>query len=139
MVATTQIMGSIVVQEEGGSKGAALYADDLKAFVCQPGKTPGLVVLNSCSGAQAEPGMLFSSVAEELIRGGVPAVVAMQFEISDNMGIAFSNTFYSYLIENNLSIQAALAHTRRELKARNYGEWISPGVFTCGDLTAKSS
>jgi hypothetical protein len=123
--------GFIVVQEEGGVKGSPLYADDLRAFVCQPGRTPGLVVLNSCSGAQAEPGMLFSSVAEELIRGGVPAVIAMQFEISDNMGIEFSNTFYSYLVEN-LSIQSALAHTRRELKARSYGEWISPVLYMRG-------
>lgn len=124
-------MGFIVVQDEGGSKGAALYADDLKAFVCTPGGTPALVVLNSCSGAQSEPGMLFSSVAEELIRGGVPAVIAMQFEISDNMGIAFSNAFYTYLVDN-LPIQSALAHTRRELKARNYGEWISPVLYMRG-------
>jgi CHAT domain-containing protein len=124
-------MGFIVVQEEGGVKGKPLYADDLREFVCQPGRTPGLVVLNSCSGAKAEPGMLFSSVAEELIRGGVPAVIAMQFEISDNMGIEFSNTFYSYLVEK-VSIQSALAHTRRELKARSYGEWISPVLYMRG-------
>ena len=129
---STKKMGFIVVQEEGGSKGTELYADDLREFVCTPGKTPALVVLNSCSGAQSEPGVLFSSVAEELIRGGVPAVIAMQFEISDNMGIAFSNTFYSYLVESNLSIQAALAHTRRELKVRNFGEWISPVLYMRG-------
>jgi CHAT domain-containing protein len=124
-------MGFIVVQEEGGPKGRPLYSDDLRSFICQPGRTPGLVVLSSCIGAQSEPGMLFSSVAEELIRCGVPAVIAMQFEISDNMGIEFGNTFYSYLLEN-ISIQSALAHTRRELKARSYDEWIAPALYMRG-------
>jgi hypothetical protein len=124
-------MGFIVVQEEGGSRGARLYADVLKIFLTQPGQTPCLVVLNSCSGAHAEPGSLFSSTAAELIQGGVPAVIAMQFEISDNMGLAFADTFYTYLADN-VSIQAALAHTRAELKARQFGEWISPVLYMRG-------
>ncbi|UWU73819.1 CHAT domain-containing protein [Bradyrhizobium huanghuaihaiense] len=124
-------MGFIVVQEEGGPKGRRLYADDLKAFLTQPGQTPSLVVLNSCSGAQGEPGSLFSSTAAELIQGGVPAVIAMQFEISDNMGLAFADTFYTYLAES-VSIQAALAHTRAELKARQFAEWISPVLYMRG-------
>jgi hypothetical protein len=124
-------MGFVVVQEEGGSRGARLYADALKTFLTQPGQTPSLVVLNSCSGAQGEPGSLFSSTAAELIQGGVPAVIAMQFEISDNMGLAFADTFYTYLADN-VSIQAALAHTRAELKARQFAEWISPVLYMRG-------
>lgn len=124
-------MGFIVVQEESGSKGTRLYADDLRGFLTQPGQTPSLVVLNSCSGAQGAPGSLFSSTAAELIQGGVAAVIAMQFEISDNMGIAFAETFYTYLVEK-ISIQAALAHTRAELKARQFGEWISPVLYMRG-------
>jgi hypothetical protein len=123
--------GFIVVQEDGGSRGARLYADSLRDFLTQPGQIPSLVVLNSCSGAQSEPGVLFSSTAVELIEGGVPAVIAMQFEISDNMGIAFSDTFYTYLAEN-VSIQKALTHTRAELKARHFGEWISPVLYMRG-------
>lgn len=124
-------MGFIVVQEESGSRGARLYADDLRGFLTQPGQTPRLVVLNSCSGAQGEPGSLFSSTAAELIQGGVSAVIAMQFEISDNMGVAFAETFYTYLVER-IPLQAALAHTRAELKARQFGEWISPVLYMRG-------
>jgi len=120
--------GFIVVQEEGGSKGSQLFSDDLRGFLVQPRRTPKLVVLNSCSGAQAQPGELFSSTAADLIQGGIAAVIAMQFEISDAMGIAFSDTFYTYLADGN-SIQSALAHTRRELKARSFGEWISPVLY----------
>jgi CHAT domain len=121
-------MGYIVVQEDGGSKGARLYAQDLRNFLIQPGRTPSLVVLNSCSGAQAQPGELFSSTAADLIHGGVPAVIAMQFEISDNMGIAFSDAFYTYLADN-VPIEQAMAHTRADLKASGFGEWISPVLF----------
>jgi hypothetical protein len=121
-------MGYIVVQEEGGPGGARLYAEDLRNFLIQPGRTPNLVVLNSCSGAQSQPGALFSSVAADLIQGGVPAVVAMQFAISDNMGIAFSNAFYSYLADGN-SIERALTHTRANLKANGFSEWICPVLY----------
>jgi hypothetical protein len=121
-------MGFIVVQEEGGSKGTQLYSDSLKDFLIQPRRTPKLVVLNSCSGAQGQPGDLFSSMAADLIEGGIPAIIAMQFEISDQMAIAFSEAFYTYLGDGE-SIQTALAHTRAELRARNFGEWISPVLY----------
>jgi hypothetical protein len=58
-------------------------------------------------------------------------VIAMQFEISDNMGVAFAETFYTYLVER-IPLQAALAHTRAELKARQFGEWISPVLYMRG-------
>jgi len=47
------------------------------------------------------------------------------------MGLAFADTFYTYLAEN-VSIQAALAHTRAELKARHFAEWISPVLYMRG-------
>jgi hypothetical protein len=121
-------LGYILIQEDGGSKGAKLYSDSLKNFLIQPGRTPSLVVLNSCSGAQGQPGELFASTAADLIDSGIPAVIAMQFEISDNMGIAFSEAFYTYLADG-VPIQEALARTRAELKARGFGEWISPVLY----------
>jgi CHAT domain-containing protein len=59
-----------------------------------------LVVLNSCwSGALTrrrgqDP---FSGVGAALIKSGVPAVVAMQFPVSDNAAVAFSRAFYERL------------------------------------------
>ena len=46
-------MGYIVVQEAGGSKGARLYADDLKDILLQPGRKPKLVVLILQRGARS--------------------------------------------------------------------------------------
>jgi hypothetical protein len=122
-------MGYIVVQEDGSTKGTRLYSEDLRNFLIQPDRTPALVVLNSCSGAQAQPGDLFSSTATDLILGGIPAVVAMQFEISDNMGIAFSEAFYTYLAVEHFPLQRALTSARADLKASGYSEWISPVLY----------
>jgi hypothetical protein len=49
---------------------------------------PRLVVLNSCSGAAGGVVDLFSGTAAALVRGGVSAVAAMQYEISDLAAIA---------------------------------------------------
>jgi CHAT domain-containing protein len=126
-----QKQGFIVVQEDGGSRGVRLYSGTLKNFLVQPDRTPSLVVLNSCSGAEAEPGQLFASTAADLILQGVQAVIAMQFEISDQMGIAFSDAFYTYLADGS-PIQRALAYTRLELQSRQFGEWISPVLYMRG-------
>jgi len=42
-----------------------------------------LAVLNSCEGARNSRNDPFASVASNLVRQGIPAVVAMQFEITN--------------------------------------------------------
>jgi hypothetical protein len=123
-----RIQGYIVLQEDGGSGGIRCYSQSLREFLIQPERTPSLVVLNSCSGARSEPGRMFSSTAEDLIQGGIPAVVAMQFEVSEEMSLAFSEAFYTYLTDG-MPIQNALVLTRAELKARGFSEWISPVLY----------
>lgn len=75
-----------------------LDADLLKDLLTQR-LGPKLVILNSCRGAQAQSSDRFASTAETLVRGGsIAAVVAMQFDISDIMGTAFSPAFFSNLM-----------------------------------------
>ena len=52
-----------------------------------------LAVLNACEGARAGAD-LFAGVAQGLIQQGLPAVVAMQFEITDDAAIIFAREFY---------------------------------------------
>jgi hypothetical protein len=49
-----------------------------------------LVVLNACEGARTGRRDTFAGVAQALVRAGMPAVVAMQFPISDEAAIHFS-------------------------------------------------
>jgi hypothetical protein len=119
--------GFIIIQEDGGARGIPLYAEDLRGMLAGP-QEPQLVVLNSCSGAQSQSGDLFSSTAAHLTLGRIPAVVAMQFEISDDMAKAFSRLFYSYLADGD-GVRTALILTRLDLKTNGFAEWIAPVLY----------
>jgi hypothetical protein len=89
-----------------------------------------LVLLNSCEGARGGDRDVFSSVAATLVRRGIPAVVAMQDEISDGAAIEFSHTFYEALADG-MPVDAAVAETRKaiSLVARDTVEWAAPVLF----------
>jgi hypothetical protein len=57
-----------------------------------------LVVLNACHAARTTLTDPFAGVAATLIELGVPAVVAMQFEISDSAAIVFARELYTNLV-----------------------------------------
>ncbi len=59
----------------------------------------GLVVLNSCEGAKGSKYDIFSSTAAILVRRGIQAVLAMQYEITDRAAIALSKVFYEALAD----------------------------------------
>ena len=66
-----------------------------------------LVVLNSCEGARTTLTDPYAGVATTLVQLGVPAVVAMQFEISDRAAIVFAEELYTNLIGRRDPIDAA--------------------------------
>ncbi len=86
-----------------------------------------LVVLNACEGAQGSDTDIFSSTASVLIRRGVPAVIAMQFEITDRAAIQFVHVFVESLAEG-LPIDAAVSEARKaiSLSTSNTVEWGTP-------------
>jgi len=73
-----------------------------------------LVVLNSCKGATLSATSAFVGMAPQLIEAGVPAVVAMQFEISDKAAIAFSNATYLALTSSQ-PVDAAVTLARQAI------------------------
>jgi hypothetical protein len=86
-----------------------------------------LVVLNSCLGARGNDADAFSSVAATLIHHGIPAVVAMQYEISDHAALAFAQSFYTGLAAA-VPVDRAVAEARAEMKAARDDslEWGTP-------------
>jgi hypothetical protein len=119
--------GYLIFEESGGSAGEARYSDNLAPLLTNAGG-PQLVILNSCNGARSASGDLFSSTAAALALAGVPAVIAMQFPVSDDMAVAFSAHLYEYLSEGD-TVQKALAGTRIELKHEGISEWIAPVLY----------
>lgn len=88
-----------------------------------------LAVLNSCEGARPSLSDPFSSVATSLIEHGIPAVIGMQFEITDQAAILFSSAFYAALAEGR-PVDESLSQARMTIFADdNDIEWGTPVLF----------
>jgi len=76
-----------------------------------------LVVLNTCRGAELSTSRAFAGLAPQLVLSGVPAVVAMQFPITDAEALAFVHAFYHALFQGSGrgSVDAAITAARSAL------------------------
>ena len=88
----------------------------------------GLVVLNSCRGVNVGSIDPFGGTAESLVLQGVPAVVAMQFEITDRAALKFSQSLYEALAAGR-PVDAAVTQARRTLHAAARAEWATPVFY----------
>ncbi len=77
-------------------------------------RTIRLAVLNACEGARSSGTDPFAGVAQSLVARGIPAVVAMQFEITDKAAIVFAHEFYT-AITDGLAIEGAVGEARRAI------------------------
>lgn len=85
-----------------------------------------LALLNACEGARTGREDPFAGVATALVERGVPAVIGMQFEVSDRAAIAFSSEFYAALVDG-VSIEVACTNARRAVFfLPNWVEWATP-------------
>jgi hypothetical protein len=92
---------------------------------------PRLVVLNSSESARAEVTDLFSSNAAALTRGGVNAVIGMQFNISDNAAAAFARGFYG-AIARGRGVDDAVSSGRVAIMGVCGLEWVTPVLYLHG-------
>jgi hypothetical protein len=132
-------VGHAVYDEEAG-EGLLLLADDsgeaLPLSATQLGRlladhrTLRLALLNACEGARGHEQSLFSSAASLLVRRGMPAVLAMQYGITDEAAIEFARSFYSALAVG-LPVDAALSEARKAISLAVPGsmEWGTPVLF----------
>jgi hypothetical protein len=90
-----------------------------------------LVVLNSCEGARSNEHDIFSSTAATLVSRGIPAVLAMQYEITDRAAIEFSHAFYETLTDG-MPVDMAVSEARKaiSLGVANTVEWGTPVLYT---------
>jgi hypothetical protein len=89
-----------------------------------------LAGLNACEGARGSDRDVFSSTAAILVRRGIPAVLAMQYEITDRAAIEFARTFYEALADA-MPVDAAVAEARKaiSLAVANAVEWGTPVLY----------
>ncbi len=86
-----------------------------------------LVILNACEGARGSGHDVFSSTAAILVRRGIPAVLAMQYAITDQAAIELSRAFYEALADG-MPVDAAVGEARKaiSLGIGNTLEWGTP-------------
>jgi CHAT domain-containing protein len=113
--------------EDGGVH--RVGASDLALLLAEE-QSLRLVVLNSCNTARASATDRFSSTASMLMRRGIPAVVAMQYEISDTAAIGFARGFYDAIAAQQ-PVDQAVTRARRAIKIsrRSTLEWATPVLY----------
>ncbi|MBC7814669.1 MAG: CHAT domain-containing protein, partial [Burkholderiales bacterium] len=88
-----------------------------------------LVILNSCQSARSDEKDAFSGIASSIVTRGMPAVVAMQYPISDQAARAFSEEFYRAIAET-LPIDSAMSEARRAIVNQlQNSEWANPVLY----------
>ncbi|MFN0069142.1 MAG: CHAT domain-containing protein [Limisphaerales bacterium] len=88
-----------------------------------------LVILNACEGARAGRNDPFAGVAQGLLLQGLPAVVAMQFAVSDKAAATFAQGLYGALADG-WPVDAALAEARKSVFGLGDGvEWGTPVLY----------
>ena len=92
-----------------------------------------LVIVNCCFGGSSLPS--HKGLGQHLLARGVPAVIAMQYQISDQAAVEFAAHFYRFLVSNPNPgrIDHALERTRRKLLLQNntsrFHAFVTPRLY----------
>ena len=108
--------GQLVINSEDGGEdriSAATFADFFRNH-----PSLKLVVLNACQGAEVAANRELAGVAPQLVERGIPAVVAMQYPISDEAALVFAKEFYLKLCSgwSRGQIEMAISHARNRIR-----------------------
>lgn len=92
-----------------------------------------LIVLNACESASAGSSDVFASTAAKLMLEGIPAVVAMQYEITDEAALVFAGEFYE-AIARNVAVDEAVSRARESVRVNLRSlEWATPVLFLASE------
>ncbi|MCC7162672.1 MAG: CHAT domain-containing protein [Anaerolineae bacterium] len=117
-----------LVFEDAQKQGRAVR-DELVATLLHDADSMRVVLLNACEGARTSAKNPFTGVAPRLVQKGIPAVIAMQFPISDPAAILFSSEVYRTLADG-FPMDAAVNEARRAIYfGGSVLEWGTPVLF----------
>jgi WD40 repeat protein/tetratricopeptide (TPR) repeat protein len=120
--------GGLLVFEDDRGNRHEVTGEEL-ASLLHDERSIALAVLNACEGARTSHVDPFSGVASSLVQSGIPAVVGMQFEVTDQAAVVFAERLYTALAQG-YPVDAALAHARRAIwAAGNTVEFGTPVLF----------
>ena len=120
--------GALVFEQETG-KSVLLSGSQLGALLHDQ-RSLRLVFLNACEGAATSPGLPFAGVAQQLVQQSNPAVLAMQFAVSDAAAVALASEFYRALADG-APVDTATSEARKAVYAAGEEfEWGTPVLFS---------
>jgi hypothetical protein len=118
----------VLVLEDENNRGRLVSGQEIGIYL-KDESTLRLVILNACEGARASRSDPFAGAAQSLVLKGIPAVIAMQFEVSDDAAITLAHGFFCALADG-FPVDAALAEARKSVFARgNAVEWGTPVLY----------
>ncbi len=116
--------GGVVLLEREDGEAEPLGAQDLSVLLkAQPQLR--LVVLNICQGGKGDDSDPFAGVAQSLVKGRIPAVVAMRSAVTDRAAVLFSRHFYDSLSRRE-PVDRAVSKARHAMFRQDSAEWGSP-------------
>jgi outer membrane protein assembly factor BamD (BamD/ComL family) len=119
--------GMLLLEEENG-RGRPVSGQYL-GTVLHDHRSLRLVVLNACEGARTSQEDPYAGVAQTLVLQGIPAVIAMQFEIVETAAITFAQEFYG-AVADGFPVDAAVSEARKAIFATgNDVEWGTPVLY----------
>lgn len=119
--------GMVMLEDEAG-RSRMIKGTDLGTLL-HDHRPLRLAVLNACEAARGSRAAPFAGTAQSLVQQGIPAVIAMQFNISDEAAIVFSREFYGALADN-YPVDAALVEARKAISLLGTGvEWGTPVLY----------
>ena len=118
--------GTLVLEDDDG-KARMTSAEQLGVVLFEEDSLR-LVVLNACEGARTAADDIFAGTAQTLVQKDVPAVVAMQFDISDGAAVTFARDFYRSLAFGD-PVDTAVTQARQAIFSRNELEWGTPVLY----------
>lgn len=136
-----------LMDDAGTGEPAPMSAEQLNVLLRD--RAVRLIVFSSCSTAAPPlapgevekelpppyPRRVFSGIAQRLITAHehVGAVVAMQFDLEDSAAVAFSGTFYEWLIARNSTLEKALTEARKAVTGSmpaGHRAWATPVLYS---------
>ena len=128
---TTGVPYLLLEGEDG--KAELVDARHLEEVVRDLRRPPSLVFLNSCRSASAgddamtDDGGVLAALGPRLARAGVPAVIAMQDNVTMTTAREFASTFFGTFADDPV-VDAAMATARGRVRERR--DWWVPVLFS---------
>jgi hypothetical protein len=118
-------LGALALENPETRNTDALTAKQVRGLVNRLGIT--MTVLNACETAKHSSRDALMGVAQALIREGIPAVIAMQFLVSETVSLMFTRRLYDFMFRGD-SLEQIVTETRVGIDINFDNDNISWGI-----------